>query len=1458
MLQFFFIRSVINVVSIVDFLTIQGTMPSISFQSDTMCGFFRNFATLVSQQKGICSDTSVIKVGTIKPGTKKRSTSGTFDLAETIQKSNSNIDSDIMVSLNEQSTTCEPLIQSTPNSKVAKGIEFLCTVVDEVPQETGTYTDVSLEIEISCPKIGKNIMKENSVFTGVKDVSSVDLHKTQITILENNLSIDSNIDIMVSMNDQSSFCDDSLETPLTQSTPKPKVVKAGVTLFKEMQELLGEHFNASSLDCDSFSRNLGRLTSSNRMWNKRRYADYKLFYTHFSVCNWEKLGELEKKKHSISDCKECKQRHFDIWKLFPKKSHKGKSIDFEMQELTGKEPPKDGAKKVYDAVNASFYPKYGVSFAEALTNVKSLPIQKKVTTKEKQAHEKKLIKKVANNIQGEFDNIAVDKCFGTRLSISKWDLQRKIASFETRVSAEKRVKVGGSKNESYDHVGDISKMNFDKEGLVLEATSWTPTTKVNWSVLARKYKILNRKGEIAANGGSIAKAYLLEREKEGMHLQFKDKDVKKTIVRRKRKTIPDCGNVPMPLEMNPKKLKKQVLQEIMDRNINIGKAIVPRKYKKYKLDKNGHVVNSEFVVEGRKVPLLEIRQKHLHDNIHLMRLHPDSYFDALTYEEVCDKLKGFGESTNLCSIEELQSKMKRMERTRHIQLWHDGSTIANHSHIVFNVNIMYDTAVYLTDIEYFAKFGRRICVQSVVEKPQLYIIARCRSNDEQLGYVDTRVECLKDLKKDLEVGGINISDVMRMFHGDGPAVQFESGQQKGGNYFCAGCGVNRWQADDIQYTYHLPIISLLDKQQLILKGVFGKKKSLEGKEKPFKDLSAAQLKKEIHSRNVLIGNKTTKKELTTLLKKTLKGHTRLPVLLSRNPIQGIVENNLLFYEFSLLEPMHDIGGHIANIFEELPHHLDTEDKKLFSTALAVAYEGKETKRTCDKRQALLLVYLQMDEHSHNGNALRMLRTLCDIQRILYLGEANRTTKEILRLHNSCFEHYKLVKQVLGFNLKAVSREKLYGKYFHGILVHAPLQLRIISGRSLNTEGDERYFGDFKSITNTTSSLRPDHIIVNGLIRHGVEGRCKELYHCTRSDIESQISKLSLQIQHQYNTTVPYAYIQHNIHEWQSHLERISDYLEMGAGAWWEKTAFGIEFKDSPSEMSDLDSPSLHHFRSSNVKEIQQSLVHTWDSIVKSKITIPSHLITTGTSQVEYFETGYLLPHLTCKEKDVRVHSEVVNEPLHDESDTSSCDGMQEVLNFLEEEDMDQKVNGDNTVLKSSETDIDFVNETSIAASDVPKYKNTFENSLLGSMNDCKLNVSHGVNGNKTTSAGSSQTVTVDGLLTQEGRDVKVVLDFIPDNLRKYDKLNFQLQECKVLSSDRNEDMLDYLAPLQTSVCRTLTDLREKLNKFDIEFMSQNTLRLPKLEDWKKDKSVVETLGRITLAERLLRQWEIKF
>ena len=78
-----------------------------------------------------------------------------------------------------------------------------------------------------------------------------------------------------------------------------------------------------------------------------------------------------------------------------------------------------------------------------------------------------------------------------------------------------------------------------------------------------------------------------------------------------------------------------------------------------------------------------------------MRLNSDAYFENLGLEEVIKRLVSLNEYEPGESIVTMKNKLKIFERTRNLVIWHDASSIANHGHILINVHVLYDPAVFL-------------------------------------------------------------------------------------------------------------------------------------------------------------------------------------------------------------------------------------------------------------------------------------------------------------------------------------------------------------------------------------------------------------------------------------------------------------------------------------------------------------------------------------------------------------------------------------------------------------------------------------------------------------------------------------------------------------------------------------------------------------------------------------------
>ena len=162
--------------------------------------------------------------------------------------------------------------------------------------------------------------------------------------------------------------------------------------------------------------------------------------------------------------------------------------------------------------------------------------------------------------------------------------------------------------------------------------------------------------------------------------------------------------------------------------------------------------------------------------------------------------------------------------------------------------------------------------------------------------------------------------IVTFFHSDSPSRQFEGGQQKGGHYYCSGCGVSADRVNELDYSFRCHTISLHDRQKIVMKGCIGKRNSFLLK--PFSGLQKSELELELGGRGIYEGK--TKKELHILLDESLHGVCRVPALLYNNPNATLESLNLGGYEVLPCEPMHDISHHIENLLTELPAHIEDE------------------------------------------------------------------------------------------------------------------------------------------------------------------------------------------------------------------------------------------------------------------------------------------------------------------------------------------------------------------------------------------------------------------------------------------------------------------------------------------------------------------------------------------------------
>ena len=85
---------------------------------------------------------------------------------------------------------------------------------------------------------------------------------------------------------------------------------------------------------------------------------------------------------------------------------------------------------------------------------------------------------------------------------------------------------------------------------------------------------------------------------------------------------------------------------------------------------------------------------------------------------------------------------------------------------------------------------------------------------------------------------------MRLFHGDGPQQEFESGEQKGGNAGCSGFSGDARKYKYLSVSLSKPFLSLTDRLRKVLQGPSAGRKKRNGGLKPFKNLRLKELREE--------------------------------------------------------------------------------------------------------------------------------------------------------------------------------------------------------------------------------------------------------------------------------------------------------------------------------------------------------------------------------------------------------------------------------------------------------------------------------------------------------------------------------------------------------------------------------------------------------------------------------------
>ena len=309
---------------------------------------------------------------------------------------------------------------------------------------------------------------------------------------------------------------------------------------------------------------------------------------------------------------------------------------------------------------------------------------------------------------------------------------------------------------------------------------------------------------------------------------------------------------------------------------------------------------------------------------------------------------------------------------------------------------------------------------------------------------------------------------------------------------------------------------------IMMSGTVSRINALQNKVNALSGLTRGELARELAARCIYNGN--TKKELQHLLDQKRHGIQRLPALLINNPQSQLSDLCLDHYEVLPVEPLHDIAHHIENLLSELPRHLNSKEREAMERTATLSYQGKESRRGFDHRAALIKTAVHLQQNAlFSEKPLQVLTTLVEMQTILYSPEKERCPQLILRYYNQAWYHAMLIKELIDCeHLKKITRPKLFVVYFHDLVSHGGLILRLVSGQSTNAEKEERIFNHIKGITKNNSNYNRSQLIPNVIVRLQAENQAKTDESVQRE--QHEISHLAKALQPHLNTTIPFSLI----------------------------------------------------------------------------------------------------------------------------------------------------------------------------------------------------------------------------------------------------------------------------------------------------------------------------------------------
>ena len=534
---------------------------------------------------------------------------------------------------------------------------------------------------------------------------------------------------------------------------------------------------SSGKNLSAFDKNCENMYKCfSKKWNP---ASTRVQYTSmFSIDNWKALDNSEKAMHTLADCKACFMKHESLQRSFPAKPvyTPPQLIALDVLDQTQTErQEKDLGRQVLHELNKTWEERFGQKITTVLPQIMpeanlAPKVSKLHRKKEDQTRKRNFVKQVNE----QFAKNATMTVLAEVESMSSYRRKRLAYSFETP-PAPKRQKT---------HSPNEDNLDLDISEVIETLQSFSPNEKINWSCMARKMGITLR------NGGQVLKEIALKHGIDTSKLEHSNSETTPRI-RRSKSKLPG-REISMPCLPSQQIITTEKQHLIASGELSIGVPCTPYVLSKSIVNSEGDIEFKTVEINGRKIPLTELRQTLLKKQEIYMRLTTPDEVNKMTREQLLSFMNSVHHKQDSDTpLEKLRTELHIIQQTRTLAIWHDHSTILQTGYILFAVWVVYDSAVFLTEAEYKTKTGKHVDnIQALIEEPEIYMIAPSSSSPtDQLALIGDRLECLHELTSTTKTSrGVEIKDKVRFFCGDKPAQQFERGTQIGGIYKCGGCG----------------------------------------------------------------------------------------------------------------------------------------------------------------------------------------------------------------------------------------------------------------------------------------------------------------------------------------------------------------------------------------------------------------------------------------------------------------------------------------------------------------------------------------------------------------------------------------------------------------------------------------------------------------------------------------------